>query len=137
MNKRAYRNILPYVVFILMLILPTLAIRKAAASFSMPYLLAYLAGISSLTFLAYRHDRKKAESRGWRTAESTLHGCELLGGWAAAFAAQRIFRHKISKPSYQVVFWLIAAAHQYLAFDYLQEWSVTERIFHFISTALQ
>jgi uncharacterized membrane protein YsdA (DUF1294 family) len=120
-----------------MLVLPILAFRKAAASFAMLYLPAYLTGISGLTVFAYRHDKRKAESRGWRTAESTLHGCELLGGWAAAFVAQRIFRHKISKPGYQAVFWLIGAFHQYLAFDYLLEWSHTRKIFRLISSALQ
>jgi len=46
----------------------------------------------------------------------------LLGGWPGAFLAQRRFRHKCSKVSYQVVFWVIALTYQLVAFDSLQEW---------------
>ncbi|RYD63396.1 MAG: hypothetical protein EOP84_33680 [Verrucomicrobiaceae bacterium] len=40
-------------------------------------------------------------------------------GWAAAFLAQREFRHKISKRSYQWAFWTIVVFYQLLAGDFL------------------
>jgi hypothetical protein len=47
---------------------------------------------------------------------------ELLGGWPGAFLAQRRLRHKLSKPGFQVLFWLIVLAYQFAAFDSVQSW---------------
>jgi len=47
---------------------------------------------------------------------------EFLGGWPAAFLAQRVLRHKIRKISYQMIFWLIVVFHQWLAFDSFLGW---------------
>ena len=41
-----------------------------------------------------------------RTPESTLHLFGLLGGWPGALAAQRLFRHKSSKASFQATYWI-------------------------------
>jgi hypothetical protein len=54
--------------------------------------------------------------------EARLHLLELLGGWPGAFLAQRRLRHKCSKHSYQVVFWLIVLAYQFAAFDSFHDW---------------
>ena len=97
-----------------------LAIRKFAPDLRI--LGGFVATVSLLTWFAYRQDKRRAQSRAWRIAESTLHVLELIGGWPAAFLAQRHFRHKCSKSSYQLLFWLIILAHQFLAFDYLQNW---------------
>jgi uncharacterized membrane protein YsdA (DUF1294 family) len=35
----------------------------------------------------------------------------LLGGWAGAWIAQRIFRHKWKKTRYMIVLWAIVATH--------------------------
>ncbi|WP_040500587.1 DUF1294 domain-containing protein, partial [Ideonella sp. B508-1] len=42
----------------------------------------------------------------WRTPESTLHWMGLLCGWPGALLAQQVLRHKTSKTSFIVVFWL-------------------------------
>lgn len=63
---------------------------------------------SLLAFGAYGKDKRAARTGRWRTAESTLHLLGLLGGWPGALAAQRVFRHKSSKPSFQMAFWLTA-----------------------------
>ncbi|MEQ9668262.1 DUF1294 domain-containing protein [Coleofasciculus sp. G2-EDA-02] len=73
-------------------------------------LLMYLS-MSGLTFLLYAHDKSHARTGEWRIPEKTLHLCELAGGWLGAFIAQRTLRHKSSKNSYQVVFWVIVAFH--------------------------
>ena len=57
-----------------------------------------------------------------------LHLAELLGGWPAAFVAQRALRHKISKTSYQATFWLIVALHQGVALDFLWDWQISHTL---------
>ena len=104
---------------------PTLAIIRAAQTLDARVVCAYLAAVSALTYLLYGHDKKRAESGGWRTPESTLHLVELFGGWPAAFLAQRVFRHKISKISYQAAFWTIIVFHEAACFDYIQKWRYT------------
>ena len=81
-------------------------------------LLAY-AVASVLAFCLYWYDKQQAKAGQWRTPEKVLHGLELLGGWPGALVAQQMFRHKTRKLSYQVVFWLIVAAHQVVWIDVL------------------
>ncbi|MBK6630348.1 MAG: cold shock and DUF1294 domain-containing protein [Betaproteobacteria bacterium] len=64
----------------------------------------YLAA-SILAFLAYALDKSAARNNRWRTPENTLHLFGLIGGWPGALAAQKMFRHKSSKASFQGVFW--------------------------------
>jgi uncharacterized membrane protein YsdA (DUF1294 family)/cold shock CspA family protein len=73
-------------------------------------LFAYV-GMSAVTFVIYGSDKLRAGSGGWRTSEATLHWMEFLGGWPGAIMAQLLFRHKIAKPSFQLVFWAIVGAH--------------------------
>jgi hypothetical protein len=54
-----------------------------------------------------------------REHQAGLHLLELIGRRSGAFLAQRRLRHKCSKVSYQVVFWLIAMACQFAAYDSL------------------
>jgi uncharacterized membrane protein YsdA (DUF1294 family)/cold shock CspA family protein len=62
--------------------------------------------VSGLTMFAYAFDKSAAMNARWRTQEQTLHVLELLGGWPGALIAQQLFRHKTSKNSYQVAFWV-------------------------------
>lgn len=102
---------------LLLLALPVLALMISGLP---PVLLgAYPAGISLLTFWLYFHDKRRAQNGGWRTPESTLHLCELLGGWPAAFVAQRVFRHKTAKGSYRLIFWMIVFLHQVVAAEFI------------------
>ena len=64
----------------------------------------YLAS-SALAFFAYFVDKEAAEQGRWRTQEDTLHLLGLVGGWPGALVAQRLFRHKTRKRSFQVIFW--------------------------------
>jgi uncharacterized membrane protein YsdA (DUF1294 family) len=76
---------------------------KIAAAF---YLL-----MSLVTFAYYGLDKRRAGRGQWRIPERTLHLLELLGGWPGALAGQAFFRHKRSKSSYMLVFWLIVVLH--------------------------
>jgi uncharacterized membrane protein YsdA (DUF1294 family) len=66
---------------------------------------------SLLSVGLYAHDKSKAQRDVWRTPESTLHILDLLGGWPGGLIAQRIFRHKTRKISFQIIFWLSVLIH--------------------------
>jgi uncharacterized membrane protein YsdA (DUF1294 family) len=89
--------------------------------------LAYLSLVSAVTYLVYRHDKRRAQSGGWRIPESTLHLLEMVGGWPGAFLAQRALRHKISKVSYQVVFWMIITLYEFISFDFASDWRYSRK----------
>lgn len=72
-----------------------------------------LLAINAVTFVAYWIDKRAARAQARRTPEATLHLLELLGGWPAAWLAQRALRHKSRKQSYQLTF--LAAAFVNLA----------------------
>lgn len=75
--------------------------------------------MSAICLLLYRSDKKAAISGKWRTPESALHLVELLGGWPGGFVAQRIYRHKTKKISYQITFWIIVFIHIAVWTDYI------------------
>lgn len=61
--------------------------------------------LSVITFFLYERDKYAARQRQWRTQESTLHLCSLMGGWPGALIAQKMFHHKHKKQSFQVMSW--------------------------------
>lgn len=75
--------------------------------------------VSTLAFLLYWSDKRKAQTNRWRTPENVLHAVELAGGWPGALIAQQVFRHKTRKVSYQVLFWAIVLLHQVFWIDQL------------------
>lgn len=83
------------------------ALSLAAITGVLPWMivLVYLA-MSVIAFLIYGWDKSSAKNGRWRTPEKTLHLLSLVGGWPGALAGQMIFRHKTSKKSFQVVFWI-------------------------------
>ena len=48
----------------------------------------------------------------------------LLGGWPGAIFAQRVFRHKSSKPSFQSVFWITVVLNCVALGALLSPWGV-------------
>jgi uncharacterized membrane protein YsdA (DUF1294 family) len=107
-------------IIVALLVLPFIAIQHGGADYR--WVAAYEVSISMLTYWIYAHDKRCAELGGWRVPEVRLHFLELLGGWPGGFLAQRRLRHKCSKGSYQIVFWLIVLVWQFAAVDSLQEW---------------
>jgi len=74
---------------------------------------------SLISFVQYWQDKSSAQRGSWRTPEKALHLVESLGGWPGALIAQQCFRHKTRKLSFQLVVWLIVAAHQLVWIDWL------------------
>ena len=75
--------------------------------FSLPtWLLSFYSIASLTTFLVYWWDKHKAKNGKWRTPENTLHILSLIGGWPGALIAQQSLRHKSTKKSFRIVFWL-------------------------------
>ncbi|TVP57895.1 MAG: DUF1294 domain-containing protein [Halomonadaceae bacterium] len=67
--------------------------------------------VSVTTFVMYGFDKAAAKRGRWRTAETSLHLAEVLGGWPGALVAQRVFRHKTKKQPFQRVFWCAVAVN--------------------------
>lgn len=105
-------------VFLLSL-LPLWGAISFAITTSNPIPLILYPAMSLVTFGLYAEDKSRAITGQWRTPESTLHLCELIGGWLGAFIAQQKLRHKSSKSSYQFVFWIIVAVHIVIWVDWL------------------
>jgi len=119
-----------HVVVLLILLLPSgLAMRRLAAAVDYRWLIAYGLAVSMVTYAVYAADKDSAADKTsrWRAPELLLHAFELAGGWPGAFLAQRQLRHKSSKISYQIVFWLIVAAHVYVATDFQLGWRIARR----------
>lgn len=66
----------------------------------------FYALMSATSFLLYGLDKRASTRGGWRTSEARLHLVALLGGWPGALLAQRVFRHKTRKTSFQVMFYV-------------------------------
>lgn len=64
-----------------------------------------------ITFFFYWRDKFAAQRGAWRTPEVALHLLGLAGGWPGGWLAQRLLRHKSSKPRFRVVFWATVALH--------------------------
>ena len=123
-NARGNLRILHFVFLLALLVSPGLALRRLSSQIDFRWLLGYGVAISLLTYAVYGADKDSAQEAtpDWRASEKLLHGLELAGGWPGAFLAQRRLRHKCSKFSYQIVFWLIVTAHIYAATDYQLNW---------------
>jgi uncharacterized membrane protein YsdA (DUF1294 family) len=100
-----------------LLILPAVAVCRIPGDSL--WIQLHVLAVSALTFCVYGQDKKRARGRGWRVSEFTLHFLEAIGGWPGAFLAQHWFRHKISKLSYQIAFWLIVLVYQLAGVDFL------------------
>ena len=113
-------------VLCLLLVIPGYALGQLASRIDWRLLIGAPLALSVFAFFAYRSDKRRAEAGEWRIPESTLHFVALIGGWPGAFLAQRKFRHKTSKTSFQFVFWVVVLTHQAIAIDSLLGWRITK-----------
>ncbi len=70
-------------------------------------LFAYLISINLATFLLYGYDKFISSRGGLRVPELNLQALSLLGGSPLGLVAQKFFRHKTLKGSFQLIYWLI------------------------------
>jgi len=98
----------PYLIFGIVSLLMTLAIFTYATQ-QLQILLAYLLAINISTFLLYGYDKFVSKGERLRVPELNLQALALLGGSPAALLAQRFFRHKTIKESFQIIYWIIVA----------------------------
>jgi uncharacterized membrane protein YsdA (DUF1294 family) len=115
---------LDVIVFIALLLLPAMTLRRLAHLVDYRWILVAAGAMSFFTFLLYLADKERARDNEWRIPESTLHLFGFLGGWPGAYLAQRWFRHKTSKIPFQIVFWTIVAIHQFVAADFINGWRI-------------
>lgn len=62
--------------------------------------------MSLVCYAVYASDKSAARAGRRRVPERTLHLLALFGGWPGAWVAQQRLRHKSSKTSFLLVFWL-------------------------------
>jgi uncharacterized membrane protein YsdA (DUF1294 family)/cold shock CspA family protein len=67
--------------------------------------------LNLFTFYVYWLDKHAAATRRWRVAENTLHLWSLAGGWAGAWYAQQVLRHKSRKQPFRAVYWMTVLLH--------------------------
>lgn len=94
-----------YPVYFALLFLVLMGIAVFLKTLPLLVLAIYLC-TSLFTFVLYWQDKRAAKVGAQRTSEKTLQLLSLLGGWPGGLFAQRIFRHKSTKPSFQFTYWI-------------------------------
>jgi uncharacterized membrane protein YsdA (DUF1294 family) len=69
------------------------------------------AGASVLCFVFYAIDKQAAIHGRGRISESMLLSLGLVGGWPGAIVAQQMLRHKTSKVTFRIRFWITVTAN--------------------------
>ncbi len=116
-----------------LLVLPGVALGRRGVDFRWAGGCAL--AVSALTFWMYARDKRRAQAGEWRVPEAELHLLELAGGWPGAWLGQRWLRHKSSKGSYQVVFWLIVMLWQFAAWDSLQNFQHSRAVWSWVASS--
>lgn len=96
----------PYFTFSVVAFILTFSLFALLSSYVV-VLLSYFLAINITTFLFYGYDKSISNGEKLRIPETVLHTLALLGGSPAALMAQRFFRHKTVKGTFQIIYWLI------------------------------
>lgn len=84
-----------------------IVVIAATVLFKLPLtLLALVAAANVLSVAIYWYDKRQAKNNGYRISEKMLLSFSALGGWPASLYAQKTFRHKTQKQSFQMKFLL-------------------------------
>jgi uncharacterized membrane protein YsdA (DUF1294 family) len=81
----------------------------------LPPYLAWVAGLSVVTFALYGLDKRRAIAGGWRVPERVLHGLTLAGGVPGGWVGRAIFRHKTRHLSFLIVLICATLLHAFIA----------------------
>ncbi len=71
----------------------------------------WLAGASSVTFIAYGLDKAQSKADGRRVPEIVLHGLALIGGFPGGWAGRAVFHHKTRKTQFALVLFMGTVLH--------------------------
>ncbi|MBK1828413.1 DUF1294 domain-containing protein [Haloferula rosea] len=102
---------------LLLLALPILSLPAFEGLLDLWWIIYFCTFTSLATCMHLWFDKRFAISERSRIPEATLHLFELMGGWPGSFLGQRLLRHKVSKKSYQMIFWAIVLVYQLFALD--------------------
>lgn len=100
------KRLSPYLLFGLISLFTVLIIFTYLNQY-LQMLIAYLIAINITTFTLYGYDKFISKGEKLRVPELNLQALALLGGSPAALMAQKFFRHKTIKGSFQIMYWLI------------------------------
>lgn len=128
-------TVLAVLVLACLLVLPAVALHRLGVDWRWSSACVLAMGLAS--YGTYALDKRRVREQAWRISESALHLTELLGGWPGAFLAQRRLRHKVSKPGFQFLFWLIVLAYQFAAFDSLQNWQLSRAAWYYFGLIVE
>jgi uncharacterized membrane protein YsdA (DUF1294 family) len=129
-SVRGQLNASTIIVLCALLAIPSYALSRLTVYLDWRILISIPLAMSVVAFFLYRSDKRSAQAGEWRVPEATLHLIALIGGWPGAFLAQRAFRHKTSKLSFQFIFWMVVLLHQFAAVDSLLDWRFTKDAIH-------
>lgn len=134
LERRGQLRFRDWVVLFFLLFPPALAVLSLRWS---PWIsFGYLALVSGLGYGACRDDKNRAQQGGRRRSESSLHFLDLMGAWPGSFLAQRQFRHKTAKASFQRVFRGTILLHEAVALDFLLGWPGLCRVIELITEVI-
>jgi uncharacterized membrane protein YsdA (DUF1294 family)/cold shock CspA family protein len=102
---------LSYIFLGFMLLVTAFVVERTVRGFlPVEYLFVFLMA-NLIAFLYYYMDKTAALKGAWRKSEDSLHLLSLIGGWPGAYIAQKLFRHKTKKASFQWVYKLTVLTH--------------------------
>lgn len=97
----------PYTIYGITALILTILFVISFSYTSLSLIISYLISINLVIFLFYGFDKFIAGSESVRIPELVLHSLALAGGSPAGLLAQKIFRHKTIKTSFQIIYWVI------------------------------
>jgi len=93
----------------------------------------YLVGVTAITFMYFAADKRKARRGVWRVPEATLLWLCAIGGSIGGGLAIWGLRHKCSKPSFMLPYYLIVALQLVAIAAFL--WIGPKKLLDFLSAS--
>jgi len=88
----------------------------------MNILFYYFLILNIIAFIQIAYDKHLAKAQKQRIPERSLLGFVLIGGTIGSGLAMIVFRHKTSKTSYLLKYWLIFVLQLFIGWFYLNKY---------------